>query len=596
MIIIFPSLGKAYVPPVGIPAPDFGIEEKRTDYYTRPAPWDQEAPGWYYVDQYHANASDANAYGTPENPRRTIPDPVPAGSVVEVHGLYDYAPTGYDLITANGTEQAPVFIVGSGQTVVKRKWAIKSSYTIIENIEFTDFGKISITYPSHHVAIRNNNMHHINGKIGGYGNSDMERLHHIVIYNNKIHSQEGWDQNPEIDLDNHGIKFGRYVEDVWIVDNLAYNNGGSFVQVGDWNSPANNELARRYYIGRNTAYANRQSPIGVKQSSDVIISENLLYNNRAIQTNAAGQAGVVFQYGPERLWIINNRIFDSDAGISSGSNSGGIGQEQFIVGNLIYNIHTADDFNYNPGSAWSPAAIMLAGGVNRHVIDNTIHDVDAGISCPGSGSLDIRGNIVSHVTKSSHVFIEHGSIAYFSSMHNNILYQRGGDASIRWGDGEILNVAGFEFEYPAQGQGNLEADPLFINPSSNNFFLQSSSPAIDRNTENDVYQIFQNLYGIDIRVDNDGDMRPQGAGWDIGALESSCSAVTTNTWTGAGNWSDASRWSLNGAPARCNHVVVESGSTIHLRSGESGLAYSLEIQAGAVLSVESNAVLSVAVK
>ncbi|WP_457670612.1 choice-of-anchor Q domain-containing protein, partial [Thiolapillus sp.] len=219
-----------------------------------------------------------------------------------------------------------------------------------------------------------------------------------------------------------------------------------------------------------------------------------------------------------------------------------------------------------------------------------------GISCPGSGSLNIRGNIISDVTKSSHVFIEHGSIVDFSSLHNNLLYQRGGDASIRWGDGEILNVSEFEFEYPAQGQGNLEADPLFINPSSNNFFLQSSSPAIDRNTENDVYQIFQNLYGIDIRVDNDGDMRPQGAGWDIGALESSCSAVTTNTWTGTGNWSDASRWSLNGTPARCSHVVVESGSTIHLRSGESGLAYSLEIQAGAVLSVESNAVLSVAVK
>lgn len=596
LAISFPSIGEAYVPPVGIPAPDFGIEEKLADYYTRPAPWNQDVVGWYYVDQYHVNASDTNAYGTPENPRQTIPDPVPEGSVVEVHGLYDYAPAGYDRITANGTKQAPVFIVGGGETVVKRKWAIESSYIIIENIEFTDFGKISITYPSHHVSIRNNNMHHIKGKIGGYGNTDTERVHHIVVYNNKIHSQDGWDENPELDLDNHGVKFGRYVEDVWILDNLAYNNGGNFVQVGDWNSPANNELARRYYIGRNTAYANRQSPIGIKQSSDVIVSANTLYNNKAIQANAAGQAGVVFQYGPERLWIINNRIFDSDAGISSGSNSGGIGQEQYIVGNVIYNIHTADGFDYNPGSAWSPAAIMLAGGMDRYVIDNTIHDVDAGINCPGSGSLSIRGNIISEVTKATHVFIEYGSIADFSSLHNNILYQSSGSAGIRWGDGEILNVAEFEFEYPVQGQGNLDADPLFIDSLNNNLFLQSSSPAIDRNTESDVYQIFQNLYGIDIKVDNDGNARPQGTGWDTGALESLCSSLATNTWTGveAGNWNNASRWSLNVIPARCNHVVVEPGSTIHLRSGETGLAYSMEIQAGAVLSVEPGAVLSVA--
>ncbi len=512
-----------YIPPIGIPAPEFGIDEQQSDYYTRPNPWIQEVSGWYYIDQYHTNASNNNTYGTPNNPRLTIPEPIPSGSVVEINGIYDFAPTGYDLITANGTQVAPVFIIGNSQTVVMRKWVLKSSYTIVENIEFTNLGKVIISYPSHHVSIRNSNLHDMAGKIGGSGVSDSERNHHIVIYNNQIHSQDGWNQNPDIDLDNHGIKFGRYVEDVWVLDNLAYNNGGSFIQVGDWNNPANNEMARWYYIGRNTAYANRQSPIGIKQSSDVIISENHLYNNHAIQTNAAGQAGVVFQYGSDNLWIINNHIHNSNAGISSGSNSGGVGQEQYIINNLIYNIHTAVDYVYNPESAWSPAAVMLAGGINRYVVNNTIYDVDAGINCPsGSGLLHITGNIISNVSKANHIFIEFYSTANSSTVYNNLFYQNTNDIKIRWGNNTLLNLETFENTYPSTSDENINLNPLFTDVFNNNFQLQSipiPSPAIDSGIESDIYQTFYNLYGIDMKVDNNGNLRSQGLEWDIGAYE-----------------------------------------------------------------------------
>ncbi len=525
LVICHNAAAQAYEPPVGIPAPEFGINEQITDYYSRPSPWSQEVANWYFIDQYHPNTSNSNTFGTPENPRTTIPDPIPAGSVVEINGVYDYAPTGYDLITANGTQEAPVFIIGNNLTVVMRKWVLKSAYTIVENIEFTDFGKITIAYPSHHVSIRNNNLHHIAGKIGGSGISEAERNYHIVIYNNQIHSQDGWDQNPDIDLDNHGIKFGRYVEDVWILDNLAYNNGGSFIQVGDWNSPANNQLARRYYIGRNTAYANRQSSIGIKQSSDVIISENHLYNNQSIQTNAAGQSGIVFQYGPERLWIINNQIHNSNAGITSGSNSGGTGQNQYIVGNLIYNIHTPVDYAYNPDSAWSPAAIGLAGGVNRHLVNNTIYDIDAGINCPGSGSLQITGNIISNVTKANHIFVESGSTASASSVYNNLLYQDGLDSRIRWANSSVVNIAVFEASNPTQSGDNLELDPLFVNPVNNDLQLQVGSPAIDAAIASNVYQIFFELYGLNIRQDINANSRPRGSEWDIGAYESTFNSI-----------------------------------------------------------------------
>ncbi len=516
-------MAQDYQPPLGIPAPEFGINEQLSDYYTRPDPWATEVAGWYYIDQYHPNASNSYQYGTPNNPLQRLPSSVPAGSVIEIHGTYDFAPIGYDVLVANGTEQAPVFVIGDEQTIVLRKWEIEASYTIIENMEFTNLGKLVVNYPSHHVSIRNNNLHDMvnTGKIAGSGNSDTQRNYHIVIYNNQIHSQVGWDQNPTVDLDNHGIKFGRFVDDVWVLDNIAYNNAGNFIQVGDDNIPANNQFSRRFYIGRNTSYANRQSPIGLKQASDIIISENILYNNLAIQANAAGQGGVEFQYGTGELWIINNHIYDSNYGITSGSDSDGIGENQYIIGNLIHDVHSAPSYNYNANTAWSPAAIMLAGGFNRHVVNNTIYNADAGINVPGvsDGSLEISNNIIYNTTRANHIFVEPGFLVSNAMVNNNIIYQPDGDVKIRWGSSTIQNVSQFEASYPGAGQNNLETEPLLQNPAGDNYGLQLSSAAIDAGIVSSVYQTFFDNYGLNINSDRNGTTRPIGNGWDIGAFE-----------------------------------------------------------------------------
>ena len=51
------------------------------------------------------------------------------------------------------------------------------------------------------------------------------------------------------------------------------------------------------------------------------------------------------------------------------------------------------------------------------------------------------------------------------------------------------------------------------------FRLQPTSPARDMGIASDVYQTFFDLYGIDIRKDIEGNSRPQGSAWDIGAYE-----------------------------------------------------------------------------
>ena len=98
------TYSQAYVPPIGIPAPEFGINETvenvygSDNYYT------------HYIDNSDTNATDTgNPNGSYELPRLTIPTNLSAGSVVEIHGgPYNSLNTTF---TMNGTIDEPVLIV-----------------------------------------------------------------------------------------------------------------------------------------------------------------------------------------------------------------------------------------------------------------------------------------------------------------------------------------------------------------------------------------------------------------------------------------------------------------------------------------------------
>src|SRR3989344_2415781 len=116
----------------GIPEPEFGIDERAPNTPNL----DTEVPGFYYIHRQHALATDENnAYGTTSKPRMTIPEDLPAGSVVEIKGKYDYSPFGYSRINAHGTEDNPIFIRGDRIT---RPIQVRGSYIIIEKLEFND--------------------------------------------------------------------------------------------------------------------------------------------------------------------------------------------------------------------------------------------------------------------------------------------------------------------------------------------------------------------------------------------------------------------------------------------------------------------------
>jgi hypothetical protein len=72
--------------------------------------------------------------------------------------------------------------------------------------------------------------------------------------------------------------------------------------------------------------------------------------------------------------------------------------------------------------------------------------------------------------------------------------------------------------------------------------------------------------------------------------------ILTNTWTGAGDgssWTDLLNWSLQLAPRACHHVLIPPGNSVLLKSGQTGDAQTIEVQQGAILTVEQNAQLNV---
>jgi hypothetical protein len=106
---------------------------------------------------------------------------------------------------------------------------------------------------------------------------------------------------------------------------------------------------------------------------------------------------------------------------------------------------------------------------------------------------------------------------------NIFAYQENGIGSI-WPDStsKASLVAGYNCVYRAGGKPSRPPDPgdvwnvnpLFVNESSKDFHLQSTSPCIDKGAS------------VGVTNDFDGVSRPQGTGYDIGAYEYTSGAST----------------------------------------------------------------------
>ena len=411
-----------WAPPIGIPAPSFGITNVAPAV---PNPWTASTPGFYYVEPTKTASTDAsNTYGTPAKPRKTIPTTLPAGSVVELHGTYDASHSSPATIVSNGTASAPVFIRGVSATsrpVAHRSWEIRGSYLVVENIEFgpmadqSDTGSMVVLLPSDHVSVRHNDVHGLPVQGGGIGVVNWEvpygvvytgpgYLDNIVLWDNLVH--DNGDLNATFDQDVHGISVTDHVRYLWVVDNQIYRNSGDGIQINAQDTMV--ASTHHIYVGRNVSHHNKQSGFWVKSASDVIFSQNESYGHRP--SNSSLGQGMGGQYGPDWVWFLYNHIHDCEYGITQMSDN----QEHsrwFLIGNIIENIHHSRASD--PSDSWAPSAIMMSGGYERHIINNTIYNTDSGVNISTPvGTLEIADGTQSRTIPLSPADLAQGKFAY----------------------------------------------------------------------------------------------------------------------------------------------------------------------------------------
>jgi VCBS repeat-containing protein len=408
-------------------------------------------------------------------------------------------------------------------------------YIIVENLKLdgtqTGCGNFMAASHAHHVAMRSCV---ITGTAGSavmvYNHlSDGSMVHDVVVYNNLIYNNGDW--LADYDQDYHGVGVENNTSDIWVLDNEMFHNSGNGLQI--LNRGFDNAGTRNIYVGRNTAHHNKQSGLWTKTATNVIFSQNVSYGGRPVGAAPSCPGdGIGIQYGPENVWVLFNEIYDCDNGIRLSADDGGTGQNLYVIGNVIHDIHhsTVDvtgqfPVAYDPNDPWSPGkaiAIWHSKAV-KHIVGNTIYDADGGIYHVRQGPATIiANNIISGiddgVSVTRHVFIEDPAVASASDLYNNLFDVQ---PRISWGGPLYNTLAAFQAAFPGKGLGCVVGDPCYVDAPNGDFHLRPESAAIDRGAPvlQDYLNLFETLFGISITGDFGGSPWFVGAGVDVGAYE-----------------------------------------------------------------------------
>jgi hypothetical protein len=514
------NLVQAYAPPIGIPEPEFGIDESHMMYVGQRFDFDSDllledgeeykdagnGPYTHYIDSTHISSTDTNnSYGTPLLPRKTVPAILVAGAVVEIHNNANANGWGEFGVGGIGTSEKPIFIRGINMPRIISHFDIgyyrNAQYIIVENFDFFE-GSIlgrqeGTVFNTSYISVRNCE---INGDLnsGGIGISSWttNSVNNIVIYNNIIHDNGDWQIN--YDQDVHGIQVSTQASYIWILNNEMYHNSGDGVQITFTAPVGSASTPHHIYIGRNISHHNKQSGMWTKTATDVIFSENTIYGHRP--SDSSGGTGAGYQYDPQRVWFLFNTIYDNTYGISTASINKGGRTDIYMIGNIIHN-------NISAGIQFND------GDETVEVVNNTFYNNPKGIE---NGYYTSKINMTNNIISSSTTDILFPS-GYNTADNSNVINSLfDNPATINW-DGVIRDVTGMQSI--GECTGCFEGNPLFIDASANNFNLLSLSLAINTGTSTSVYDKFYELYGLDISKDINGVNRPQGSAWDIGAYE-----------------------------------------------------------------------------
>lgn len=512
---------------IGVPDPGWGYSETAP---ARPSPWTSEQAGFYYVDN-DTGTDSGRTYGDPTAPRATIPNPIPAGSRVELHGNYDAIIGGAIKINGAGTEANPVWVVGvdgDRPVITGAVNVILGSWMFIEKINWL---QTSLNYTLLQIGsgAPGNSWDHImvrDGDVGGWlgggiGSSIIKRAgetgNNCIFHELTLHDFN--DITNPLDIDTTCISMTDNLTDVWILECNISNSAGSGVQIATTSGSRQN--AQRIFVAKNNIDSVRQSGLWVKNGKDIVFSQNTI--NNVINTAWSPSKAMGGQYYVEGVWYIFNTVTNCRYGLRIPGLSGGANGEAYAIGN------TFDDMGqgFSTGaSTWDTAAIHIHGGTGGifHLIDNTIYNSVSGIHLSGASvytDMVISGNIISEITDAAgHHFWCERTDQNDAVLTKNQFYDTTAISMKNGGTGTVYTTIAAWQAATSNSVGDQFGDPLFTNAGTSDFTLQAGSPCLNNSDEDLAYALFTTIFELAIKVDHAANDRPVTPGnWDRGAFE-----------------------------------------------------------------------------
>lgn len=500
---------------------------------SRPGDWSSEVAGYYFID--NASGTDlGRVYGTPAAPRKTLPNPIPVGSRVEISGIYSEVAAGIIPIVAAGNGNSwvantdgPVFVVTdpvSQGVLAGGKAVLAGTHLIIDgvnSIHRIQFASGNPTYAGNHLTYRNADVDGSVASVEGTAvamTSDTDgdpKLHHACLYNVSIH--DFGPTVPDFDRDYQGLAISDHCEDLYVLDNHIYNMAGSGVAVAV--NASNLVPATRVWVAGNLIHNCWQSGVWVKNGVDVVFSQNIIHD--IIETPWSPSKAMGGQYFPEYVWYIFNTVYNVRYGFRAASTTGTGNAYMHVIGNIFYDI----GLGIPPlNSPWNTCTVQFHGGRFRYFIDNTCVRVMSGLhvsNTTNTNTTEFHGNIIADIThENGHHFYSETTQQSGSVLTNNQYYD---DTALRlrngYSGGSESDLAAWKAA-TGNSVGDQDGDPLFVDSANNDFSLNFGSPCVNSNTKHPVYDQFLSDYGMDISVDIKELIRPIVSGdWDRGAIE-----------------------------------------------------------------------------
>jgi len=262
--------------------------------------------------------------------------------------------------------------------------------------------------------------------------------------------------------------------------------------------------------------------------SDVTVQSNLIQGNT---TDQAGGGIYIACCGTFR--ILDNEIRSNTSALNGGGIYSRFSSLPHIQGNLIV----------DNSAAWYGGGAMFTNGpqptfVANRVFSNTA-DSGAGVLVTGSGHYTLTNNVVARndnggisIWKGTrNDLVAHNTVVLNGGLQGGIVLDGGFITPTVVSNIVVSNTYGIRAHFSASGTldyndvwGNevqdydlpgtlesgvhdIQADPLFVDQAEDDFHLRAGSPCIDAGTD------------AGVRADLDGDSRPIGDGYDIGADE-----------------------------------------------------------------------------